>query len=51
MLLLRQHHDEALALLIAGLRRGAQAFGLGSALASAMLVSPNPDRDMHKGCI
>ncbi|MET8798895.1 WYL domain-containing protein [Nocardia sp. NPDC004568] len=31
------NHDEALALLIAGARRGAQAFGLGSALASAML--------------
>ncbi|MFD3743545.1 helix-turn-helix transcriptional regulator [Nocardia sp. NPDC058633] len=31
------NHDEALALLIAGSRRGAQAFGLGSALASAML--------------
>jgi predicted DNA-binding transcriptional regulator YafY len=30
-------HDEALALLVAGARRGAQAFGLGSALASAML--------------
>lgn len=30
-------HDEALALLIAGSRRGGQAFGLGSALASAML--------------
>ncbi|MBL7261155.1 helix-turn-helix transcriptional regulator [Paractinoplanes lichenicola] len=30
-------HDEALALLIAGSRRGAQTFGLGSALASAML--------------
>ncbi|RJL22971.1 helix-turn-helix transcriptional regulator [Bailinhaonella thermotolerans] len=30
-------HEEALALLIAGSRRGAQAFGLGSALASAML--------------
>ncbi len=29
--------DEALALLIAGSRRGAQAFGLGSALAAAML--------------
>ncbi|MFI6028728.1 helix-turn-helix transcriptional regulator [Amycolatopsis magusensis] len=29
-------HDEALALLVAGSRRGAQAFGLGSALASAM---------------
>ena len=31
------NHDEALALLIAGSRRGAQVFGLGSALASAML--------------
>ncbi|MFJ8813191.1 helix-turn-helix transcriptional regulator [Amycolatopsis thermoflava] len=31
------NHDEALALLIAGSRRGAQAFGLGSALASAIL--------------
>ncbi|MDL4776760.1 helix-turn-helix transcriptional regulator [Actinomadura xylanilytica] len=31
------NHDEALALVIAGSRRGAQAFGLGSALASAML--------------
>ncbi|MEU1146205.1 WYL domain-containing protein [Streptomyces sp. NPDC005901] len=31
------HRDEALALLVAGSRRGAQAFGLGSALASAML--------------
>jgi predicted DNA-binding transcriptional regulator YafY len=31
------NHDEALALLIAGSRRGAQAFGLGSALAAAML--------------
>lgn len=30
-------HDEALALLVAGSRRGAQAFGLGSSLASAML--------------
>ncbi|QES51862.1 DNA-binding transcriptional regulator [Streptomyces venezuelae] len=30
------NHDEALALLIAGSRRGAQAFGLGPALASAM---------------
>lgn len=29
-------HDEALALLVAGSRSGAQAFGLGSALASAM---------------
>ena len=31
------NHDEALALLVAGSQRGAQAFGLGSALASAML--------------
>jgi predicted DNA-binding transcriptional regulator YafY len=31
------NHDEVLALLVAGSRRGAQAFGLGSALASAML--------------
>ncbi|MFI6941405.1 helix-turn-helix transcriptional regulator [Streptomyces sp. NPDC050418] len=30
-------HDEALALLVAGSRRGTQAFGLGSALASALL--------------
>ncbi|AXK35331.1 WYL domain-containing protein [Streptomyces armeniacus] len=30
------NHDEALALLAAGSRRGAQAFGLGAALASAM---------------
>ncbi|MFD5922827.1 helix-turn-helix transcriptional regulator [Kitasatospora sp. NPDC058201] len=29
-------HDEALALLVAGSRRGTQAFGLGAALASAM---------------
>ncbi|PJE97373.1 DNA-binding transcriptional regulator [Streptomyces carminius] len=31
------NHDEALALLVAGARRGAQVFGLGPALASAML--------------
>ncbi|MET9366648.1 WYL domain-containing protein [Streptomyces griseoflavus] len=31
------NHDEALALLVAGSRRGAQLFGLGSALASAVL--------------
>ncbi|MFF4369282.1 helix-turn-helix transcriptional regulator [Streptomyces sp. NPDC001594] len=30
------NHDEALALLVAGSRRGAQAFGLGTALSSAM---------------
>ncbi|GAB3667248.1 YafY family protein [Actinocorallia lasiicapitis] len=43
------NHDEALALLIAGSRRGAQAFGLGSALASAMLkvvdALPESQRD------
>jgi predicted DNA-binding transcriptional regulator YafY len=39
------NHDEALALLVAGSRRGAQAFGLGSALASAMrkLVDALPE--------
>ncbi|MEV4892213.1 WYL domain-containing protein [Nonomuraea sp. NPDC055795] len=39
------NQDEALALLVAGSRRGAQAFGLGSALASAMLkvVDALPD--------
>ncbi|MGS2810437.1 helix-turn-helix transcriptional regulator [Nocardia sp. MW-W600-9] len=39
------NHDEALALLVAGSRRGAQAFGLGSALAAAMLkvVDALPD--------
>ncbi|MGN2636914.1 helix-turn-helix transcriptional regulator [Nocardia takedensis] len=31
------HRDEALALLVAGSRRGVEVFGLGSALASAML--------------
>ncbi|SES23784.1 Predicted DNA-binding transcriptional regulator YafY, contains an HTH and WYL domains [Lentzea xinjiangensis] len=39
------NHDEALALLVAGSRRGAQVFGLGSALASAVLkvVDALPD--------
>ncbi|VFA97753.1 helix-turn-helix transcriptional regulator [Nocardia cyriacigeorgica] len=39
------NHEEALALLVAGSRRGAQVFGLGSALASAMLkvVDALPD--------
>ncbi|MEU9734270.1 WYL domain-containing protein [Streptomyces sp. NPDC048002] len=39
------NHDEALALLVAGSRRGAQVFGLGSALASAMrkVVDALPD--------
>ncbi|MFI5780828.1 helix-turn-helix transcriptional regulator [Nocardia sp. NPDC051570] len=38
--------DEALALLVAGSRRGAQAFGLGSSLASAMLkvIDAPPER-------
>ncbi|MEU6671845.1 WYL domain-containing protein [Streptomyces sp. NPDC046727] len=41
------NHDEALALLVAGSRRGAQAFGLGSALASAMrkVVDALPESD------
>ncbi|MEU0487775.1 WYL domain-containing protein [Nocardiopsis sp. NPDC006139] len=41
------NHDEALALLVAGSRRGAQAFGLGSALASAMrkVVDALPEGD------
>ncbi|MGV9499509.1 helix-turn-helix transcriptional regulator [Streptomyces sp. NPDC003642] len=40
------NHDEALALLVAGSGRGEQAFGLGSALASAMrkVVDALPDR-------
>ncbi|WP_329126816.1 helix-turn-helix transcriptional regulator [Streptomyces sp. NBC_01465] len=43
------NHDEALALLVAGSRRGAQAFGLGSALASAMLkvVDALPETHRH----
>ena len=47
------NHDEALALLVAGSRRGAQAFGLGSALASAMLkvvdALPESHRDTAVG--
>ncbi|OLT35061.1 DNA-binding transcriptional regulator [Actinomadura sp. CNU-125] len=47
------NHDEALALLVAGSRRGAQAFGLGSALASAMLkvvdALPAGHRDIAAG--
>jgi predicted DNA-binding transcriptional regulator YafY len=39
-------HDEALALLVAGSRRGAQVFGLGSALASAMLKVVDPETDL-----
>ena len=40
------NHDEALALFVAGSRRGGQVFGLGSALAAAMLkvVDALPDR-------
>jgi predicted DNA-binding transcriptional regulator YafY len=47
------NHDEALALVVAGSRRGAQAFGLGSALASAMLkvvdALPEGHRDTAAG--
>ncbi|GAA4103436.1 helix-turn-helix transcriptional regulator [Nonomuraea soli] len=47
------NHDEALALLVAGSRPGAQAFGLGSALASAMLkvvdALPESYRDTAAG--
>ncbi|MEU1732352.1 WYL domain-containing protein [Streptosporangium sp. NPDC020145] len=43
------NHDEALALLIAGSRRGAQAFGLGSALASAMLKVIDALPESHQG--
>ncbi|MFH8890163.1 helix-turn-helix transcriptional regulator [Streptomyces sp. NPDC017949] len=47
------NHDESLALLVAGSRRGAQAFGLGSALASAMLkvvdALPEGHRDTATG--
>ncbi len=47
------NHDEALALLVAGSRRGAQVFGLGSALASAMLkvvdALPESHRDTAAG--
>ncbi|RKT57138.1 helix-turn-helix transcriptional regulator [Saccharothrix australiensis] len=42
-------HDEALALLVAGSRRGAQAFGLGSALASAMLKVVDALPESHRG--
>ncbi|CAL9354414.1 helix-turn-helix transcriptional regulator [Streptomyces griseomycini] len=47
------NHDEALALLVAGSQRGAQVFGLGSALASAMLkvvdALPESYRDTAAG--
>ncbi|WP_245529043.1 helix-turn-helix transcriptional regulator [Beutenbergia cavernae] len=42
------NHDEALALLIAGSRQGAQAFGLNSALASAMLKVTDALPDSHR---
>jgi len=49
------NHDEALALLIAGSRPGARAFGLGSALASAMLkvvdALPESYRDAAAGAV
>ncbi|MBO2457878.1 helix-turn-helix transcriptional regulator [Actinomadura violacea] len=49
------NHEEALALLVAGSRRGAQAFGLGSALASAMLkvvdALPEGHRDTAAGAV
>ena len=47
------NHDEAVALLVAGSRPGAQAFGLGSALTSAMLkvvdALPEPSRAAASG--
>jgi predicted DNA-binding transcriptional regulator YafY len=47
------NHEEALALLVAGSRRGVQVFGLGSALASAMLkvvdALPEGQRDTAAG--
>lgn len=42
------NHDEALALLVAGTRRGAQTFGLGSALASAMLKVVDALPESHR---
>ncbi|MEU1963799.1 WYL domain-containing protein [Nocardia sp. NPDC019304] len=42
------NHDEALALLIAGTRRGARTFGLGSALASAMLKVVDALPESHR---
>ncbi len=42
------NHDEALALLVAGSRRGAQAFGLGSALASAVLKVVDALPESHR---
>jgi predicted DNA-binding transcriptional regulator YafY len=49
------HHDEALALLVAGSRRGAEAFGLGPALASALLkvvdALPESQRNTAAGAV
>ncbi|CAL9640634.1 hypothetical protein SUDANB95_06306 [Actinosynnema sp. ALI-1.44] len=42
------NHDEALALLVAGSRRGAQVFGLGSALASAVLKVVDALPESHR---
>jgi predicted DNA-binding transcriptional regulator YafY len=42
------NHDEALALLVAGSRRGAQAFGLGTALTSAMLKVVDALPESHR---
>ncbi|MGV9722708.1 helix-turn-helix transcriptional regulator [Nocardia beijingensis] len=42
------NHDEALALLVAGTRRGAHGFGLGSALASAMLKVVDALPESHR---
>src|SRR4051794_4068786 len=42
------NHDEALALLVAGSRRGAQAFGLGPALTSAMLKVVDALPESHR---
>lgn len=44
-------HDESLALLVAGSRHGAQAYGLGSALASAMLKVVDALPDSHRGTV
>lgn len=45
------NHDEALALLVAGSRRGAQAFGLGSSLASAMLKVVDALPEGHRATV
>lgn len=42
------NHDEALALLVAGSRRGVQTFGLGSSLASAMLKVVDALPESHR---